>query len=215
MKKIGNFWFPDNETYEPYINEIKEKNCFHLDRLLSSLNHVKKWDVAVDVGSNIGTWSVVLASKFKKVYAFELVTETYECLVKNTEEYKNIVTYNYGLGRESKKVNITFDPRYHKNYVGICADLKNEGPYELRTLDSFNLEGCDYLKIDVEGLEAHVLEGGYKTITKYKPTIILEYKERKANQAGTTLKDIDVMIEKLKYKRISVLKSDIVYIPQN
>ncbi len=213
MKKIGDFWFPDGETYEPYIKEIEEKGCFHLERLLTSLKFVKNWNVAVDVGSNIGTWSVVLASKFKKVYAFELVTETYECLKKNTEKYENIIPYNYGLGKEFKKVNVIPDTKYSPNLVGMCADLNKEGPYELRTLDSFNLEGCDYLKIDVEGLESHVLEGGYNTITKYKPIIVLEYKDRKANQAGTSLKDIDRMIEKLKYKKLYPIKSDIVYGP--
>ncbi len=214
MKKIGNFWFPDRENFALYINEIKEKNCFHLDRLNNGLKYVKKWNVAVDVGSNIGTWSIVMAKKFKKVYAFELVTETYECLVKNTEQYPNIVTFPYGLGREHKKVDILYDEKYPETLAGVCADLKNEGPYEVRTLDSFNLEGCDFLKIDVEGLEAHVLEGGANTITKYKPVIILEYKERKSAQAGTSTKDIDNMIEKLNYKKISGLKSDIVYGPK-
>lgn len=214
MKKIGNFWFPDRENFTLYIKEIEEKGCFHPERLNEGLKYVKNWNIAVDVGSNIGTWSVVMASKFKKVYAFELVTETYECLVKNTESLGNVLTYNIGLGKEHKKVNILYDEKYPEAMAGISADLNNEGPYEIRTLDSFNLEGCDFLKIDVEGLEAHVLKGGFNTISKYKPIIILEYKERKANQAGTSLKNIDIMIEKLNYKRIGGIKSDVVYGPK-
>ena len=38
-----------------------------------------------------------------------------------------------------------------------------------KTLDSFNLSGIDFIKIDVEGYELHVLSGGRETIAKNKP----------------------------------------------
>jgi hypothetical protein len=40
-------------------------------------------------------------------------------------------------------------------------------------LDSLNL-APDFLKIDVEGMEWHVLMGGQRTIQQHKPVIIFE-----------------------------------------
>lgn len=214
MKKIGNFWFPDRENYEFYINQIVEKDVFQKERLDGALQFVKNWEVAVDVGANIGSWSLAMSKKFKKVYAFELLSENYECLVENTKGFSNIICYNYGLGKEQKKVDIIYDKNIPNTLAGVCADLNKEGPYEIRTLDSFNLEGCDFLKIDVEGLESHVLMGGVETIKKYKPIIILEYKQRKAEQAGTKLQDIDEMIKKLNYVKLGAQKNDIIYGPK-
>ena len=44
---------------------------------------------------------------------------------------------------------------------------------ETRTLDSLKTSP-DFIKIDVEGSERHVLKGAMKTIKKYKPTIMIE-----------------------------------------
>ncbi|RWD13572.1 MAG: FkbM family methyltransferase, partial [Mesorhizobium sp.] len=45
-----------------------------------------------------------------------------------------------------------------------------------RMLDSFGLAGIDFLKIDVEGFEKPILEGGEQTIRRERPVIIIEQK---------------------------------------
>lgn len=214
MKKIGNYWFPDRENHHLYIDEILKKNYYRPEHLDYAFKFVKKWDIAVDVGANIGTLSIYMAKKFKKVYSFELVHENFECLRKNIDDhgYNNIIPFCFGLGKENKKVDIIYDSVYPDSLAGVCANVNKEGIYELKTLDSLNLEGCDFLKIDVEGLESHVLEGGFNTISKYKPVIILEYKQRKSVQAGTNLRDIDEMIKKLNYKKVGGYNSDLVFV---
>ncbi len=58
----------------------------------------------------------------------------------------------------------------HENM--LVKGYKNN--FETRTLDSFNLEKVDILKIDVEGFECDVVEGAINTISKHKPKIILK-----------------------------------------
>ncbi|MGC8691602.1 MAG: FkbM family methyltransferase [Thermoplasmata archaeon] len=58
----------------------------------------------------------------------------------------------------------------HENM--LVKGYKNN--FETRTLDSFNLEKVDILKIDVEGFECDVVEGAINTISKHKPKIIIE-----------------------------------------
>ena len=40
-----------------------------------------------------------------------------------------------------------------------------------------DIEKLDYLKIDVEGYEKNVIEGGYETIKRCKPFIVMEVYE--------------------------------------
>lgn len=44
----------------------------------------------------------------------------------------------------------------------------------LRKLDDYEIEKVDFIKIDVEGLEYKVLEGGMKLISNHKPYILIE-----------------------------------------
>ena len=50
--------------------------------------------------------------------------------------------------------------------------------YSANTLDNVisikEIKKIDWLKIDVEGVEEHVLMGGQQAITKFKPNIIVE-----------------------------------------
>jgi len=42
------------------------------------------------------------------------------------------------------------------------------------TIDSYNFDKIDFIKIDTEGHELYVLEGAINTIEKYKPNIFIE-----------------------------------------
>ena len=44
-------------------------------------------------------------------------------------------------------------------------------------LDFYNLENVDFIKIDAEGYEPFVAQGGYKTIERCKPIILYECKD--------------------------------------
>jgi hypothetical protein len=45
---------------------------------------------------------------------------------------------------------------------------------ELTTLDRFNFESVDWIKIDVEGFENAVLEGSRATIQRNRPWLLIE-----------------------------------------
>jgi hypothetical protein len=50
----------------------------------------------------------------------------------------------------------------------------NKLPVDVNTLDQLGLAAVDFIKIDVEGMELDVLEGGRGTITKHRPMLYLE-----------------------------------------
>jgi len=63
--------------------------------------------------------------------------------------------------------------------IGGCklietTDSDTKQRYKLETLDSLNFEKIDFIKLDVEGQELNVLNGGVNTILKYRPIIFFE-----------------------------------------
>ena len=41
-------------------------------------------------------------------------------------------------------------------------------------LNNFGYPSCDLIKIDVEGHELHVIQGGFETIERFEPAILIE-----------------------------------------
>lgn len=138
----------------------------------------KKFDLVVDGGAHIGTWSKVLAEKFGKVVAFEPSADTFECLQHNVGMIPNIEMRNQALGKEPGKIHMTLEG-FQK-----AIDLKNTGArftrdggdIDLITLDSLQLPALDFLKLDIEGGEPDALMGARETLKKYKPIVLFEDK---------------------------------------
>ncbi|HYS37170.1 MAG TPA: FkbM family methyltransferase [Pseudonocardiaceae bacterium] len=68
--------------------------------------------------------------------------------------------------------------------LGSNSEFKGqmEVKVEVETLDGLcdrlELTRLDFLKIDVEGAELHVLEGGHKAIDRFRPAILVEIEDR-------------------------------------
>lgn len=59
-----------------------------------------------------------------------------------------------------------------------------------RTIDSFNFEDVDAIKIDVEGSELFVIEGAQQTIDRYRPSVQVEIVPKQCGQYGYQPQDL-------------------------
>jgi FkbM family methyltransferase len=150
--------------------------------------------VVFDVGANIGASALALASLLNTdgggiVYAFEPQPENYDLLARNTEDTDLIVCFQSALGKDARPLRV---PRLaqlgHKNYGDVRLGQSGELAV-VDTLDNFaNGKRVDFIKIDVQGMEADVLEGGSKTIKRFRPVIQAEIDQ--PQQAELTLRKL-------------------------
>ena len=185
-KKI---WIPDEDYWDSWGADY-EKNEF--DDIMN--HHITKWDVALDVGAHVGIWSMRLAEKFKRVYSFEPVPKHIECWKQNISnftnehiEWKNFCTLNtVALGDENGTATIQVPKTTNSGMASLVQLDKTPTPgwenfdnfprmkIEIRTLDSYEFDQVDFIKIDVEWFELNVLQGAENTIRKHKPIMYVE-----------------------------------------
>jgi len=129
---------------------------------------LKKFHTALDIGCDYLEWSIVLSKDFKSIKSFDFRPKKIDLT-----KYPQIKLFAVGLAEKE----IT---RYTKPGVGrIKGEESPKGtstmPVQLKTLDSFGFTNVDFIKIDCDGYEEKILEGGVATIEKNSPAIFCEF----------------------------------------
>lgn len=153
--------------------------------------------VVVDVGANIGYFSLLAARKVGsqgKVYAFEPHPDNYALLVKNIQanNYTNIVALQKAVSNTSGTLRLFGSSTNHGRHSlepSNVLNLVNEVEVEAITLDEYlqqvvKSQQVDLLKIDVEGAEQMVIEGGRAILEAAAPIILMEFWPRGLRNLG-------------------------------
>lgn len=120
---------------------------------------MKDWDfkdgVIVDIGANIGTFSIP-ASKYGKVYAYEPSPTNFKILQMNIAlNHANVEAFNYAVGKPGMDT-IETDFSGHSR-VGSAGGL-NGVPVESIGFDDIPVDKINLLKMDCEGGEYNVVK---------------------------------------------------------
>lgn len=162
---IPNGDLPLHHNAESVINHDKKLK----DKVLELTSKRK---LMVDVGGNVGRWAWEYSSDFNNVIAFEPASYNIECFKKNLIHRSNVALHEFGLSNSECKGELEVVVPEH---LGSTRVIKNDsGPIVLKTLDSLKIPCMDVLKIDVEGNELDVMEGGKQTIDRCSPLIVVE-----------------------------------------
>lgn len=174
---IGGWWLPKEETHFPEVmykgkgyRERDGRVCYQYHKLEEALRHVKNRRNAVDVGAHIGFWANWLSKEFDFVACFEPINE-FSRLLKWNMELENYALFDCALGDVQGGVSMEIDP----NFTG-GTHIVGEGDIQITTLDAFELDDVDFIKIDVEGFEHNVILGAEDTIKRNKPVMVVEQK---------------------------------------
>lgn len=168
------------------------------------LSCLKKGNVFIDVGANIGYYSV-LAGKIigenGQVISIEPIPGTAKVLNYNIKlnNLKNVRIIQRAIWRNNQMLTMYIP----KNFFGMASIYKPTGAIDVLavkgvTLDTIpGISKTDLLKIDAEGSEYQILKGGRKTLMKTK-YIVLEASIKK-DEIIHLLMEEQFKIRKLKF----------------
>ena len=196
-------WVPQGSSRWGHVFvELREKDCLvHFDDVRFScsttsdficledvfvhnaydfgINSSGKSAVMVDIGMNIGLTALFFANMpfIDKVYAYEPVTSTYECAVRNIAMNERLVSKiflcNIGIGDQEKEAALLFDAD-RSDCTSIFSTAENEAPNVARVKLSRASDVLTavmerhpnsdiYVKINAEGAEYPILSDLHKS----------------------------------------------------
>jgi hypothetical protein len=96
-----------------------------------------------------------------------------------------VTSVHAALGAEPAKIRVPcIDYAQRANFGGLALGKWQVGEeVPVVTIDSFNLGRCDFVKIDVEGMEREVLDGARATLKRCNPILYVE-NDRSENSAA-------------------------------
>lgn len=155
---------------------------------------VKEGDVVLDVGANIGYYTVLiskLVGQNGKVIAFEPTSHFGDVLRKNiaANQLTNVEVVNYGLSNTAQDICIDIGPSSATLHSPKGFDkIISQEHILLTTLDEYVkqnlLDKVDFIKIDIDGHEPHFFEGAWQVLEKFSPILIFEVSHLHYLEAG-------------------------------
>lgn len=196
--------------YEYMVNKSYDED--ELGQLMTYLDVDRNF---IDVGANIGFYSIAIAQKIKrdggrgKVFAFEPHPQNFDRLMKNVklnslEPY--IRVFNVALSDKETKLNLVEREDFQAGSLTGNASImigenhdQNFESIEIVTerLDNFldTISDAGLVKVDIEGHEDFFLRGAQCLIHSMRPTILLEvnlpyYKSRGLDNIHEIISDL-------------------------
>lgn len=191
MKALDNnvkrVWF-DNISCKIFIPDaaddriqgiILNTGSFFEEALLRRIKkYIKRGDVVVDAGANIGNHSLffLAACSAGHVLSFEPQARLAQIIEKNlaindfTSEHATV--YNCGLGDKETSMSPT---RSNIGNLGATQfSYDDNGEFKVIRLDDINIPHVDFMKIDVERMADFVIRGSAETLRRCSPLIWVE-----------------------------------------
>ncbi|MBI2270332.1 MAG: FkbM family methyltransferase [Bacteroidetes bacterium] len=168
---------------------------------------VKKGDVVLDIGANIGFYSKILSGLVGasgKVYSFEPDKVNFNYFLKNTNSLTNIVPVNKAVADQTKTLKL-----YTSKLLNVDHRTYKVDEYEKElTIDAVSIDDfvndvfkVDFIKMDIQGFELTALKGMVKTISLNPDLkIIMELWPHGLQKSGTSFDEFFSFFRTLKLK---------------
>ena len=214
-------------TFRRILNAIRYYCQIFEDRLrgykVPRLDHdyegffrVGKGDVVVDVGANIGLFTISVAKRAARIVAIEPEPANFKLLVENVKRRKlsNVLLVQKAVWKSKQLMPLFLAPASQAHsLINGNQRLESKLPLtvEADTIDGImkdlNVNRVDFVKIDVEGAEMEALKEAGETLKKASKVVVASYHLR---YGQSTVKYVAQYLKKHGF-RVHVTPDELVY----
>lgn len=197
---------------------VRENRMFHPKISNWIDTHVSENTTFIDVGSNIGIYSVHIAKKYPSVnvISIEAHPQVYSLLSENVKlnNLSNVKTYNNCASNTNE--GDTYMKPLVQQWKGNYGDnrIVKDGSLVVKPIrtDSVPVSSpVSVIKIDVQGFDYYALLGCESFIKEYHPTIILEWEPEMAIEHNHTIEDVSNFLTTYNYSVTERYNKDILF----
>jgi FkbM family methyltransferase len=175
----GRLMFYDNDVY--IGRSLLNAGAYSEEEILLWKQIIRPGWTVVEAGANIGAhtvWFSKAVGPGGMVHAFEPQRQMYQMLVGNLalNEITNVRGMHAALASSSGTARVPpIDYRRTENFGGFGL-VHAGGEVAVYAVDDYSLllDRVDFMKIDVEGMEADVIRGARETIDRCRPVLYVE-----------------------------------------
>jgi FkbM family methyltransferase len=182
-----------------YYFGMFEPHCINI-----ALRLLKTGDTFIDIGGNIGLFSIVASSvvgKTGKVYTFEPAPFHCETIKKNIQlnNFSNIRLFETALGSESGYIELVLPQGGNQGSLSIASSTVEDSVVKatvpISKLDNIvhennlELDNLSLIKMDIEGAEMMALSGMTDLLKKF-PSVLIEFNQSALSRLGSDTKTL-------------------------
>lgn len=183
---------------------------YEKDSILKWEQFIQDDSVVIDIGANIGYYTLIAANKAGKgwVHCFEPVTISYEALQQNIQlnHLTNVTANAVGISNSEALQTYYISSADNRGMSGMKHPENFSGLVEKKqtiTLDSYaiknNLSRIDLIKIDIEGNELNALKGMQTILTQNRPALFIEVIKEHLTKFGTGIDEVYAFLQSYGY----------------
>lgn len=169
-KDYDMYWLKNKDQYlylvkKPYFNFSKEKLYRSIEKIACQYYKPKKGDVIVDVGAGIGTETLYFEEKTEKsgkIYSIEASRSSHQKLEElcTKNGIDTSVNLNLAITNHNQKLWIEESNNYQVDAVNTESNgVEVDGVTLDYLIEEKHIENIDFLKVNIEGSELHMIDG--------------------------------------------------------
>jgi FkbM family methyltransferase len=176
----------------------------------------------LDIGANQGLYTLIAARYLQsgQIVAFEPVNEEAQKLERNLRlnRCKNVLVERMAVGaiEGQMDLHVCLDGKaVYSSLRPQSKDVKGRKTIlqvQVTTLDAYiedqhDIQSVDFIKVDVEGGELDVLRGAEQALSNFRPLLMVEVEDRRAQSWGYAAKEIIEFLLRRDYQWFDIVSN--------